>query len=528
MRLWLAVMAACWLCLAPVRAGEDEKAASKVVLPSEDFTGEVVILEVKQVIASKTKETFKHAFARFAEEPPKLVVIEIDTYGGYVDACDKISHLLLSSEAPTRALVLRKGISGGAMIATACAEIFMVRGSRIGDVQPMPAMPGQELDARTVEKIEADVRAIMRSNANAHGHPAQLLAAMVSRDMEVIEVVFKDGSREFLNRQNFDLLEKSIEEGRDKRGIETTRGVVDKGKLLHLDALEALDLGLAEKVVPSREAFYREQDIDLSEAIVLTPPEETIEFPQIFGDFDMELWKSMLLVIFLIMGFAGAFTEAHMPGFGIPGAVGIIGFACFFAILAFDERLEAYQLVLFIVGVILLVIEIVVIPGFGVAGILGIVCLLSGLILAMLPAMNTLYWRENYWQELGTVGSILLIAILLTVVCIAMLMRLAPRLPFLHELTDSGVLPSGRQSLERGRITPAMDDDYNPSPLDRYRGARGVSVTCLRPAGKVKLDSGEAIDVVSTGDLIEKDTRVKVERTDMNRIIVVPDNETNA
>lgn len=488
-----------------------------------DWDGRVVIIPVKGVIGPEAAGGMEEAILKAIADGAgsRLLVLEIDSPGGLVDSCDRICEAILKSPVPVYSLVTRRAVSGGAMLATATEKIYMMTGSRIGDIQPMAMLGASGMDDRTAEKIEADVRAIMTSNALHNGYSKALLEAMVSRSYQIYEVNFTDGGREFLKQPEFDLLQKHMREGLDKREFaKPPKVVVEEGKLLSLSASEAVEYGLAQAVVAGHEEFYKLAGIDAAEVVRAEIGEGEFDPLRLIKDFSLSRWVILLLIVSLAVGIAGSFAEASMPGFGIPGAVGIIGFATFFIVLFSYERAQPFEIILFVVGVALLVVEVVVLPGFGVAGVMGLVCIFAGLGLALLPELSTDYMKQNFWNEVFFASGVTLGVFLASTVLLLFILERGAKLPFLKVFFLDDKLPDGRAVIDEARSNPVIDEGYNPDLHRKFLNSCGVAVTTLRPAGKVRLDSGEVLDVVSTGELLDKGARVRVVSVEMNRIMV--------
>ena len=492
---------------------------------SQTWAGKTVIIPVHGVIAPENYGGQQESIIKAIKlaEKAERIIMEIDSPGGVVDSCDKICNALISSPAKTTALVIHKAVSGGAMVATACADIYMLSGSRIGDIQPMQMMSSQSLDERTAEKAEADVRAIMSANARHNGYPQVLLQAMVTRSFEIYEVNFKNGDREFLKKPAYDLLRKSMEEGIEKRELSSPpKIVVTAGKLLSVEAQTAVEYGIACSVLQNRDEIYNVLSINPENVIRVDLPEGDINPLKLLN---FEKWKmgkglTMLLIFCLLIGVAGTFTEMNVPGFGVPGALGLIGFASFFAILFLNERATVFEIGLFVTGIILLVVEIVIIPGFGVAGILGLICLLGGLVFSLVPAFDTQYMELNAGGEIMfaalVTGGVLLAGCILVII----LMERGGRSHFFKFIFLDKTLPQGREARRRGiekesSASPLTEDQYT-----KYMGITGTAYTTLRPSGKIKTENGELLDVVTPGEFIDRGEKVVVIAIDMNRIVV--------
>ncbi|MCC8179457.1 MAG: ATP-dependent Clp protease proteolytic subunit, partial [Planctomycetes bacterium] len=176
----------------------------------------VVALEVKGAIVGKPfsdmSDRLTAALDKADQDGAHLVVIEMDSPGGEVGACDKLSKRIFESKTPVVAVVVHKAVSGGAMLASAAREIVMTKSGRIGDIQPMQASitgGGAGMDDRTAEKIEVDIRTIMKVYAEHYGRPVPVVEAMVSRSASLYQVLFDEDSRVFLPGHELEVLEEN-------------------------------------------------------------------------------------------------------------------------------------------------------------------------------------------------------------------------------------------------------------------------------------------------------------------------------
>ncbi len=497
---------------------------------ARNWEGKVIVIPVKGPIAPEKmggcEEKILTAITDAAGA--KLIVLEVDTPGGVIDSCDHLCGALLQSKAPVYALVLRKAVSGGSMLSTACKRIYMLTGSRIGDCQPMSMMPGQQMDDRTIEKIESDVRAIMAANARANGYPVALLEAMVSRSLQIYEVRY-EGSlvSEFLKQEQYDLLKKNMAEGLDKRtfAADFPKVIDEKDKILSLAAQDAQRLGLAKAVLENEPDFYKLLEIDPTLVLRADVPDGDLDILKSIGVKDLKLgkWLIFLLILCLAAGIAGALAEMHMPGFGVPGAISIIGFTSFFYILFMYDRASPFEIILFITGLALLVIEIVVLPGFGVPGIVGCCLLLLGLGLALLPDFNTPYMQQFFWSEVTVAGAFVLSAAVLSIALFIFVFERGGKIPFLKGIFLAEEQTGGLNGNEPAAISAAADLNEAVQKRQALVGKGGVALTMLRPAGKVRLDDGGLLDVVTEGAFVEAGTRVKIIEADLSRFVVIPD-----
>lgn len=488
------------------------------------------------------------AIAKANDDGAKALLVEINSPGGVVGECIELAQALLKSKVPTSAMVVDQAISGGAMVALACKEIVLCRGATFGDIQPMQyRMNGLqpeyvEMSPAEREKAEAVLRATLRESAKAGGRPAALVDAMVSSGIEVYRVTYDDGRQEYLDKPSFELQQTEIAAGREKRVVTENRIVSPAGHILTLDTDQALEFGIADALFDTPADFlaaWAERHGEKAEAILSVPIVKgmtSFEMPDLkdlFPSLDLPGWVKMALFVFLVMGIAGLMVEWNMPGFGVPGVCSIIGWVGFFSILMMHDRGSWLAVFLFIVGVALLVVEIAVLPGFGVAGISGIACVLVGLFLAYAPPLDGmgLEWfavpvgdNVTVFRRLAEELAVLLLLAtvgggLVTWGFVAM----GPHIPFLSplfmrkvaEIGDTPIFDVGESEVER-----AAEEARRRA----WVGSAGTAETPLRPAGKVRLASGERLDVVADGLFLDAGTAVRVLAVDDNRILVgLPD-----
>jgi membrane-bound serine protease (ClpP class) len=385
------------------------------------------------------------------------VVLEINTFGGRVDAAVLIRDALLRSPVRTVAFVNKRAISAGALISLAAEKIVMADGGTIGAATPVQmGAPGGETKP-VDEKSVSYMRKEFRATAESRKRPPLVAEAMVDPDVVIA-------------------------------------GVIEKGKLLTLTTSEALKLGVADVRADSLEAVL--EYLKLPGAQVRRPTVNWAE--QLVRFFTHPVLSSVLMTI----GILGIIVELRTPGFGVPGAIGIASIGLFFW-GHWLVRLAGWEEILLVaLGLILLALEIFVLPGFGVAGVLGIVALLAGLALSLVGAGAT--GALVVWA-VGRVALSLLIAIGASLI----LLRLVPHLPYGRTLVLATDLDA------RAGYASAPETDR------KWVGARGTAATPLRPAGIAWLQ-GERVDVVSQGDYIEADVPIEVVRVDGNRIVVRP------
>ncbi len=471
--------------------------------------GKVVVIPVKGMIAGDMGKMFEREIDRANKDGAKMIVLEIDTPGGMVDVVEEICGKLLQTKIPTVALVTTQAISGGSMIATACDKIVMLKGSTIGDCEPHSMIGSLPENMR--EKIETKIRADMRANAQANGYPDKLLEAMVTKAFELYEIKFADGKSELLYKNEIKLIESQIKNKELKRKITERKLIVKEGSLLTLTADEALKLKLANSVVDNSAGFYLANKIKNTEIIRVKVKPFKLE---------MNIQLEMILVAFLIIGIAGIIVESQVPGFGVPGIIGLIGFAGFFSVLLFNGKAEEWEIALFVIGIVFLLIELFIIPGFGIAGILGIGCVIAAIVFSIIPPLDSV---QNWQVEMGNVVSIIGVSMLGAIVLGAVVIKYLPKISFFKGLVLTAKSKSGEEILaeveesEKGKF-PHEDEDNMKNSLI---GEIGLTITMLRPSGKIKIKNEKVLDVVSDGIIIEEGKKVKIVDINGPRIEVV-------
>lgn len=393
------------------------------------------------------------------------VILDIDTFGGRVDAAVQIRDALLDAKLRTVAFVDKRAISAGALIALSAQTIAMATGGTIGAAAPVQAGAPGTAALPVQEKTVSYVRKEFGATAEARGRPQLLAEAMVDADVEV-------------------------------------PGVIAKGKLLTLTTDEALKHKVADLRADTLDSVL--QQLGLAGAEVRRPAPHWAE--QLVRLLTHPILSSLLISI----GMVGILVELRTPGFGVAGAVGIGSLALFFYGHWLVQLAGWEELLLAALGLVLLAVEIFVIPGFGVVGVLGIMALLGGLALSLFGAGAT--------PEV-MVAAVSRIAVSLVVALLAMLLllRFFPRLPFARKLVLEADLGSGPGH------GSAPESDL------RWLGKQGRAASVLRPAGIAQFDH-ERVDVVADGVLIEAGAAIEVIRVDGNRIVVrratEPDKET--
>ncbi len=445
------------------------------------LTGKAVVLKIGQndLVNGQAFEFWKRILDRASEEQAAAIVLEIDTPGGLaMDTRDIIMDHLVTLDIPLYAWVSREALSAGALIAFAADAIYMAEGTTIGSAAIVNGT-GQEIEKTMRAKLESAFSASMRAVAEKKGHNYEVIQAMM------------------------------IVEKNDERKIGNI--IVKKGELLNLTAKEATQIVndkplLAKGIASSVENILKAEGLH----------ELEIFRPQQTG-FEKFAWHiAAISPLLLLVGISAAYMEFKAPGFGIFGLVSLIAFSLFFFGNNVAGNLAGYELMaVFMLGIILIIIEIFLLPGF-VAGAVGALLVIGSLWFAMADKVDF----ERVTGDGETTRTIsdllvgpafqLVIALLGTVGLAALFLRFFPSLPLFRGLIIQEALPSGVTSTK--------------STMSLI-GQTGITLTDLRPSGSIEIN-GETKDALSKHGLIEKGKSVTVIEDGM-RLVVEKSAESN-
>ncbi len=439
----------------------------------------------------------------------QYLIYEIDTLGGDLRAAYAIWEYFMhevNPEVHTVAYISKKAISAGALISVACEDIIMKTNTRIGDCSPI--ILGGKLEGTEREKIESDIRAAFGTSAVAHNYPEALLNAMVTQQIEVYKVKnLKTDKYEFFDGAY-------LPKDANEYELENKKLVVGSDRLLTIKASEAFDYGIARAVVKNREEvieFLAERDgVTFSGPPIVLKPNWSEQ---------MVRWinSPAVMGILVMLALLGVYIELNTPGVGLPGLVAVICFAVIIGSKYLTGLANWVEVALFVMGVLLLAIEIFVIPGFGVVGFLGIVCILGGLFgMLVRNPPDKLPWPQTPfdWHALSS-GVLGLSFGILGFIFLAWL--LAKYLPRLETLSGLVLLPTAAKRGDEFEISMTR-------PPESERGAASIGdlgevVSILRPAGRVRFGDS-VVDCVAEGDFLDEGTKVRIIEIHGNRVVV--------
>lgn len=436
----------------------------------------VYLCKMDKMIAAPLWRSVKKSFLQADTMNADYMLIQMNTYGGQVDIADSMRTLILNYRIPVIVFIDNQAISAGALIAIAADSIYMRPGGSIG-----AATVVNQTGEKMPDKYQSFMRGMMRATAEAHGK----------------KPVVTDGDTIWVWHRDPEIAQAMVDPSI------VIEGIVDTGQVLTLTPLEAIKYGFCEgeaKTVDEalakagiKEYTIRELKLTLADKIIML-----LVNPAVSG-----------LLIMLIIG--GIYFELQSPGVGLPLAAAITGALLYFAPLYLEGMAQNWHLIIFIAGIILVLIEIFAIPGFGVTGVLGIVGIVTGLAFVMIDKIVFRFGPSiDGVREVVSAFAIVLVSALLS---FALSLWLSKKLFSPNRLFGSLALEtSARQS--DGFIS------FDTEKLIALVGKTGTAHTVLRPSGKVIID-GEVYSAVAETGFITRGSAITVRREEQGQLYVV-------
>ncbi len=479
----------------------------------KNLIGYLKIDDKKTSINQGTWLYITKAIEVFKEKRPIFVILELDTPGGEVYAAQKISDALKELDTqegiPVISFINNWAISAGAMIAYSTRFITIAKDAAMGAAEPIQQVATSQETQVASEKVNSAIRADFANRAAFFGRNPSLAEAMVDKDIILVK---RDG--EIVKLTNEDQIRSS------------DQVITQKGKLLTLSAQEMMNLGVADilldpqKLTPITKKEQEKNRWPFSKTLLSTYPffakfkeAEVIGYEvdarTRFFQFLMTPMVSSLLFLGLMIGF---YMELSTPGFGFAGSVGTI---CLILIVLSSFALEIgswLELLLMAIGLALFLIDLFVIPSFGLLGSVGVIAFIAGLVGLMVPGLEDVDYSFDtgalnevgmeVLRRLAWLGGALIVGL----ISIALLAKyVMPSFKPFRRLVSDG---------EQSGYSAGESSDTMPTV-----GKEGVVIAPLRPAGRVLIE-GRNIDAMSVGSFIEKGEKVRVARIEGSRLFV--------
>jgi membrane-bound serine protease (ClpP class) len=429
-----------------------------------------------------------------------VLILTLNCSGGDMKAARDLADDLRAAQTGEDAILIIGFIPDAApdtatFLAFGCSDIVMSRRKDAGD-DASEAVLGdfQQMIARErPETIDAH-RQSLRELAELRSIPGILVDGMFNKDLVIVRVRAKNGSSRRL------MSEAEYEAEKEKWNLEPQ--VKGKGHFLKLNAARAEELGVSRFTVDTRDpaAVYAYYGLEASRVKEVTPG-----WLDRFAEF---LRLPVVTVLLVVIGFTGLILELKVPGLTVPGIIAALCFILvFWAQSRFSGEMFVLALLLFILGLVLIAMEIFVFPGFGAPGIFGIMCMLAGLGLVTFEKVPQ---TTAEWGLLGVKVSQFMFGLMGSFVLAFLIAKFLPKVPYANRLMLAP--PSGHSGGEQLALPGAEE-------AAALLGAIGTTNTPLRPAGVVRFGD-KFVDVVSDGGFIPAGTRVQVFTVEGTRIVV--------
>lgn len=417
----------------------------------EDTLTVIYRIRLDQDIDKSSQRLVTLGLEKAKEASADYVLLDLDTYGGAVDAADSIRTAILRYEKPVIAYVNMQAASAGALISIACDSIYMKTGSSIGAAtvvnQTGEVMP---------DKYQSFMRGMMRSTAQANGRDPKIAEAMTD-------------TADVLSMTPSEAIEAGYCEGVCENEVE-----------------------VAEKVVSGKSFIIKNMEDDM------TWVDRLIQF----------LLNPLLQSIFMMMIIGGIFVEIRTPGIGLPLLTAIIGALLYFAPGYIGHLVDAWEILLFVTGLILIALEIFVIPGFGVCGVSGIIAVVVSLTFAMIDNADLFHWDGtlNLQPVLQPLGIVIISAAAAVFGSVWLVKRLYSTRSFDHIAL--------RQEMKASEGFTGV-----PSGLDGMIWETVTVHTDMRPGGKVRTEDGRIFEAtLKFGGYASKGETLKVLNVEQGRL----------
>ena len=417
----------------------------------------IFVIPVKGEISKATERTLSKGLQQADEKGYDFVIVQLNTYGGAVASADSMRSALLRFPVPVAAFIDNQAVSAGALISIACDSIYMTTGSTIGAAtvvnqngEPMP------------DKYQSFMRAMMRSTAQANGRDPKIAEAMV--DPTIVASSTGDDSLKVLSFTMEEAIENNYCEGFAGR-IQDVASLLTNGDNY---ILEEMEISSADKVI----------------SFLLSP-----------------VIQGLLLMVII----GGLYFELQSPGIGFPSAAAVIAALLYFAPLYLEGLAENWEILLFAAGILLIIAEIFIIPGFGIAGISGITLTILALVFAMIDN-NLFYFKGNlnFIVIVKPLSIVMVSALSSLVVSIWLAGRVFPGKSFSHLAL--------RTKLDSSNGYIGVEDINN-----NLIGKVGIAASSLRPAGKIEIE-GKWYDATIEFGMADKGEELVVTKFEGGRV----------
>ncbi|WP_452611287.1 NfeD family protein [Roseivirga echinicomitans] len=415
--------------------------------PFQDPTKKrIFVMEIRNDIDPRMNRYVDLALSQATEDEADIIIIDMDTYGGAVNDANDIRTRILEYDKPVWVFINNDAASAGALISIACDSIYMVPGANIGAATVVSGEDGSQAP----DKYQSYMRSIMRSTAEQNNRDPEIAEGMVDDRIEI-------------------------------------EGVTEAGKTITFTTSEAIKNGFCEMEVTSIEDLLAKNNIENYELI-----HYKLAFAEKIIAFFLNPFISGILILVIV---GGIYFELQTPGVGFPLAAAGIALVFYLTPYYLNGLAANWEIAVLFIGLILIMLEVLVIPGFGIAGIAGITCVVMALIFVMI---DNDFFNFDYVPngDLSTAAVVVFAGMFG-----AMLLIFGLGYRFTESRLFNRVALMDEQRREDGYTSSFYTTDL--------MGKEGIVFSTLRPSGRVEIGD-EIYDAYTRGEYIEKGEKVTV------------------
>ena len=459
---------------------------------------QAAIIEFTGPIDSMNEQYLYRKLDQAQDAGADLIIVEIDSPGGELEASLNLARRLRGIQwAHTVAFVPEEALSGAAIMSLGCDDIVMGDAAVIGDAGPI-FLDEAFMFQHAPEKIRSDLARKVRDLAEAKGRSPALAEAMVDDALIVYQVKDTDKG------ETVYMTDAEIEASPTPKRWEKGNPVLESrdDKFLEVNGLRAVELKLAQGNTAGRRGLKELYEFKNEPLVYRWSGLDTTVYVLNIG---------IITGLLIVIGLVALFVEVSSPGIGVGGLIAGLCFALFFWSRFLGGTAGWLEVVLFVFGVLFLLVEIFVLPGFGIAGLAGMLLIISSLILA-----GQSFVIPRGPQQINLLVNSLMVICgsgVIAIVGCAFVVRHFGSIPMLNRLaleppTPESVAPSG----------PHNSDSAAPG-TELKVGDRGTARSALRPAGQC-LFGKRKVDVVADSAFIDAGTAVEIVDISGNRVMV--------
>ncbi|MDR1984761.1 MAG: ATP-dependent Clp protease proteolytic subunit [Prevotellaceae bacterium] len=403
------------------------------------------------------------------QQKADYIIMRLNTYGGALDAADSIRTRILNCKIPILVFIDNQAASAGALISITCDSIYMHSGGSIGAATVVDQNGGVLPD-----KYQSFMRSMMRSTAETHGK------RIITKDGKTTEIWHRDPQIAQA------MVDPSI----------YIEGIVDNGKVLTFTTQEAIANNYCEGEAENIDQVLEKANITNYKIFEYNPT--------VADTIIIFLLNPIVQALLIMLMFGGIYFELQTPGIGFPLGAAVFGAILYFAPLYMEGLAENWEIIVFAVGIILLLVEIFVIPGWGIAGISGIILIVVGLTMSMID--NNIFHYED-----GFNISVIVKPLALVVTSIL--------------ISGIGIIYFGKKILTSRLLNISLKTELNSdegfvsveTDEKSFVGITCTTITPLNPSGKIMIENDIYTAIAEYG-FIEKGVNVIITRFETGQL----------